>query len=274
MSDFGAPTRRRSDRMVAVLELLETRGHLSVSSLAGLLGTSPGTVRRDLARLEQQGLLVRTHGGAGPAVGGGEVPVRLRGAHQQHTKARIAAVAATLVPPGRQTVGLTGGSTTAEVVRALRTRSDLTIVTNSLSIGLHAAEHGQTRVLIGGGMLRSSSLELVGQLAESTLRTVGIDVAVVGADGVSLSGGLTTHDPSEARINRTMIQRARHVILVVDHTKLGRSTGAHITTLADVDVVVTDSAASEASLDDLRGSGVDVRVVPGRATPGLVDNPA
>lgn len=267
MSGFGVPSRKRSDRIVALLELLDRHGHVPIASVARSLGTSEATIRRDVALLAAQGLLRRSHGAVARVRDGLEVPVALRDGRNHANKVRIAAVTAAMVPTGRHTVGLTGGTTTAEVVLALATRPDLTIVTNSLSIGMRAAEHGGARVLIGGGVLRPHSLELVGQLAESAVRLVQIDTAVVGADGISAAGGLTTHDETEARANHAMIEQATRVVAVADSSKVGHATPARLAELAEIDVLVTDSAAAPEELERIRAAGVDVRVVPVADTP-------
>jgi len=227
--------------MLAMLALLQENGQMSLSSLATELGTSEATIRRDVAVLASQGLLDRTHGGARPIQGSRELPVRLRDGRNQAAKSRIAAAAAKLVPEGKHAIGLSGGTTAAEVLRALHHRTDLTIITNSLSIGLEAAEQGQGRVLIAGGVLRSNSLELVGSLAEATLRLVNVGTALVGVDGLSSSGGLTTHDDIEARTNHTMIERAQRVIAVADASKIGHVTLAKMADLSEIDILVTDS---------------------------------
>ncbi len=117
---------------------------------------------------------------------------------------------------------------------------------------------GQARVLIAGGVLRSSSLELVGSLAESTMKLVNVGTAVVGVDGVSASGGLTTHDEIEARTNYAMIERAQRVIVAVDSTKLGHVTLAKMADITDFHVLVTDSGAPEDELQAFRDAGVEV----------------
>ena len=168
---------------------------------------------------------------------------------------------ATLIPAGKHAIGLTGGTTTAEVLRALKHRDDLTIITNSLSIGLEAAEQGQSRVLIAGGVLRSSSLELVGSLAETTMKLVNVGTAVVGADGITVDGGLTTHDEVEARTNHFMIERAQRVIAAIDSSKIGLVTLAKMVDLKDIDLLVTDSGATDEQLRRIRAAGVEVHVV-------------
>ncbi len=258
----GTSAHKRSDRMVALLAMLSDNGPLPLSHLAEALGASAATIRRDVALLAAQGLLERTHGGARP-VKGRELPVRLRDGRDQDAKRRIAGAVAGLIPTGRHAIGLTGGTTTAEVVRALHHRDDLTIITNSISIGLEAAEQGQARVLIAGGVLRPRSLELVGSLAESTMKLVNVGTAVVGADGLSAAGGLTTHDEIEARTNYAMIERADLVIAAVDSTKIGRTTLARMADITEIDALVTDAGASKDELRRIRAAGVDVHVVEG-----------
>ena len=255
------PSHKRSDRMVELLALLNEKGHLSLSSLAEALDASAATIRRDVAVLAAQGLLERTHGGARPAKDNHELPVRLRDGRHQEAKRRIAAHVASLIPQGKHAIGLTGGTTTAEVLRALRHSDNLTSLTNSLSIGLEAAEQGQGRVLIAGGVLRPSSLELVGSLAESTFNHVNIGTAVVGADGLSADGGLTTHDEIEARTNAAMIARAQRVIAACDSSKIGATTLAKMIDLGDLDILVTDSDIAPDQLAAIRATGVDVQIV-------------
>lgn len=249
--------------MVALLALLNEQGQLSLAHLADALDASAATIRRDVALLASQGLLERTHGGARPVKGNRELPVRLRDGRNQQAKRRIARTVASLIPLGKHAIGLTGGTTTAEVLRSLRHRDDLTIITNSISIGLEAAEQGQARVLIAGGVLRSSSLELVGSLAESTLKLVNVGTAIIGADGVTARGGLTTHDEIEARTNYAMIERAQRVIVAIDSSKIGHMTLAKMADISEVQVLVTDSGAPHDEVQRLRDAGVEVYVVDG-----------
>ena len=248
--------------MVALLGLLDAQGHMALGGLARELCVSEATVRRDVATLAAQGLLERTHGGARPNRGNRELPVRLRDGRNQLVKARIATAAAAEIPPGKHAIALTGGTTTAEVVRALANRNDLTMITNSLSVGMLAADQGQSRVLIAGGVLRPNSLELVGQLAEATLRLVNIGTAMVGADGVSAAGGLTTHDETEARTNHTMIERAQRVVAVVDSSKVGTITLARMADLGEIDMLITDAGVDPTELEKIRAAGVEVQLVP------------
>ena len=155
---------RQADRLSAVLERLSGNGSVGVDELARELEVSAATVRRDLQLLEEQRLLSRTHGGA---VAHGvlyELPLRYRGARHEHEKRRIAAVAAARVVDG-SAIGLTGGTTTTEVARALAERRRLTVVTNSLNIASELAVRPNLKLVVTGGVARSESYELVGPLA-------------------------------------------------------------------------------------------------------------
>ncbi|WP_420177066.1 DeoR/GlpR family DNA-binding transcription regulator [Luteococcus sp. OSA5] len=247
--------------MVAILAALAERGQLQLSDLARELEASPATIRRDVSALASQGLLTRTHGGIKAMGQAEELPVSLRDGHHRASKRAIAREVVGLLPSGRHAIALTGGTTTTEVLRALHQRHDLTIITNSVGLALEAAAQGQSRVLIAGGILRPNSLELVGTLAEATFRQINVGTAIVGSDGVSLDGGLTTHDETEANTNHTMIERAHRVIAVCDGSKVGRKTLARLATMDEVDVLVTDSSADPDELQQIRRRGVDVRVV-------------
>lgn len=259
---------KRSDRLVAILDAVERHQELRLSDLATQLGASPATIRRDVSSLAEQALVVRTHGGVRAVGTSSEIPVNLRDGHNRDAKKAIAEAVVSLLPPGRQAIALTGGTTTAEVLRLLHHRRDLTIITNSVSLALEAASQGQSRVLIAGGILRPNSLELVGSLAEATFRQINVGTAIVGSDGVSLSGGLTTHDEVEAHTNQTMVERAQRVIAVADGSKVGRITLARLATLDEVDELVTDSTADPDEVARIREHGVRVHLVDaGETTP-------
>jgi DeoR family transcriptional regulator, aga operon transcriptional repressor len=238
-----------------ILERLAQSGSVAVGPLAQDLGVSSATVRRDLELLDLQRLLTRTHGGA---VARGllfELPLRYKAAHHQEEKLRIARAAAEHVPEGGA-VGLTGGTTTTEVARAIADRPGLTIVTNALNIASELAVRPNLKLVIPGGVARSESYELVGPLAEASLQTLNLNVVFVGVDGIAVGEGLTTHHDVEANTNRLLIDRAQRVVVVADSSKLGRITFARICGLECVDVLITDDKAPASVLEALEHAGV------------------
>jgi DeoR family transcriptional regulator, aga operon transcriptional repressor len=251
---------RQTDRLVTILERLAENGGVGVTDLARELATSPATVRRDLRLLEQQRLLSRTHGGA---VAHGvlyELPLRYRGARHGEEKLRIASAAAERVQEG-MAVGLTGGTTTTEVARALSEMRRLTIVTNSLSIAAELAVRPNLKLVVTGGVARPESYELIGPLAEATLSGVNLDLAIVGVDGISAAAGLTTHHETEASTNRALIARADRRIVVADSSKIGRAAFARIVGVDTVEELITDVKADADELARLGEAGVAVTTV-------------
>jgi DeoR family transcriptional regulator, aga operon transcriptional repressor len=251
---------RQSDRFNHIIRQLSTHGSVGVGDLVDAMGVSAATIRRDLALLEQQRLLARTHGGA---VAHGvlyELPLRYRSAERQEEKTRIARAAAARVADGAA-VGMTGGTTTTEVARVLSDRRRLTVVTNSLSIASELAVRPNLKLVVTGGVARPESYELVGPLAEGALATLNLDVALVGVDGISVGEGFTTHHEVEAHTNHALIQRARRVIVVADSSKIGQVAFARICALHEVDELISDADAGPGEVEAIRSAGLDVTLV-------------
>jgi len=251
---------RQAERMSAILERLSTFGSLSVTEIGADLGVSPATVRRDLLLLEQQRLLARTHGGAVAQGVHYELPLRYKGARHQGEKLRIAREAATRVADGTA-VGLTGGTTTTEVARALVDRQRLTIVTNALNIAAEVAIRPNLKLVVTGGVARPESYELVGPVAEASLAGLNLDLAILGVDGISRDAGLTTHHEVEAHTNRAMIDRARGVVVVADASKIGRVAFARICEIERVHELITDTGVDPEVVAAFTEAGVRVTAV-------------
>ena len=251
---------RQSDRLDHIIKELSSQGSVGVGDLVDAIGVSAATIRRDLALLEQQRLLARTHGGA---VAHGvlyELPLRYRSANRQEEKSRIARAAAARVAEGAA-IGMTGGTTTTEVARALTDRRRLTVVTNSLSIASELAVRPNLKLVVTGGVARPESYELVGPLAEGVLATLNLDLVLVGVDGISVEQGFTTHHEDEAHTNLALIERARRVIVVADSSKLGQVAFARICRLDEVDELISDTDASPSQVEAIRAAGLDVTLV-------------
>jgi len=249
---------RQQDRLGLILERLSSHSSVDVAELAGELGVSQASVRRDLQLLESQQLLTRTHGGAVASGVLYELPMRYRGGQRHEEKRAIARVAASLLDPGTASVGLNGGSTTTEVARALASYTGLRVVTNALNIAAELAVRSNIELVVCGGSARSESYELVGPLAELTLANINLDVAFIGVDGVTGAAGLTTHHEVEAQTNRSLLRSAARVIVVADSAKIGRRGFARISELSAVDDLVTDAAATDAQVAELERAGVKV----------------
>ncbi|MEV5343489.1 DeoR/GlpR family DNA-binding transcription regulator [Streptomyces sp. NPDC052676] len=259
----------RDARWKALLELLVERGRLDVEEAAAELAVSAATIRRDFDQLAEQQMLVRTRGGAVVHGVSYELPLRYKTARRASEKQRIAKAVAELIAPG-EAVGLTGGTTTTEVARALAVRGDLgsgsgspalTVVTNALNIANELAVRPQFKIVVTGGVARAQSYELIGPLADGVLGQVTLDVAVLGVVALDVVHGAAAHDEAEAAINRLLCERAERVVVAADSSKLGRRAFARICGTEAVDTLVTDTAADEAVVRRFEEAGVRVLAV-------------
>ncbi|MFE3636734.1 DeoR/GlpR family DNA-binding transcription regulator [Streptomyces cellostaticus] len=257
----------RDARWKALLELLVERGRLEVEEVAAELGVSAATIRRDLDQLAEQQMLVRTRGGAVVHGVSYELPLRYKTARRASEKQRIAKAVADLVAPG-EAVGLTGGTTTTEVARALAVRGDLgadspalTVVTNALNIANELAVRPQFKIVVTGGVARPQSYELVGPLADGVLGQITLDVAVLGVVAFDVTHGAAAHDEAEAAINRLLCERAERVVVAADSSKLGRRAFARICAAGQVDTLVTDTAVAAETAHRFEEAGIRVLAV-------------
>lgn len=235
-------------RQELILDAVRTHGGVRVADLVERLGVSEMTVRRDIGELSRRGLVARVHGGAAAIGRTSEEPgFAAKSGLRPDAKRAIARAAADLVPDGAS-VGLSAGTTTAEVARELRDVSDLTVVTNSPRVAdlLHdPTDHSRTVILSGG--TRTPSDALVGPVARAGLRGLHVDVLFLGVHGLDASAGLSTPNLTEADTNRALMDCAARVVVVADASKWGVVGLTSFAALSAVDVLVTDDALDPAA---------------------------
>jgi DeoR family fructose operon transcriptional repressor len=244
------------ERRQHLVDLARTEGRLDVASVAADLDVTPETIRRDLTDLERRGLLRRVHGGAIPAERfRTEQAVTERAGRMTAEKRRIAARALDLVPE-RGTVLLDAGTTTGELAAGFPDR-ELTVVTNALPIATILADRPRLTVHVLGGRLRPRTLANVDGTALRALEDLRVDRAFVATNGVT-GRGLSTHDHAEAQVKAAMIEAARDVVLLVDHTKLGDDQLVRYARLEQVDVLITDTGVDDDLVTELEAAGPKV----------------
>lgn len=232
---------------------LERDGFASVSELAEILGVSDMTVRRDLRRLERDGLLHVVHGGARRHNGG---DFRSRGRAQAGPKRRIGETAAGLLDPD-EVVLFDAGTTALEVAQALPSPFHGYVITHSVPVLRGLVDRPDVRVNCLGGDLNPASQALVGPTTMENLHKVSARTAVLGAAAVDERGLYVAQD-IERSAKLGFIERADRVVLVADHTKLDRSAALLLAPLDVVDVVVTDRPVPAPVAQALRAAGVEV----------------
>ncbi len=232
-----------SQRRAAILSKVEETGAVRVSDLVEQLGVSDMTVRRDIERLDADGLLERVHGGALALLprATDEPGFSAKSSLMTAEKHAIALAAARLVEPGA-TIGISAGTTTFEFARAIRNVPHLTVVTNSVPVAqlLHESGGGSHVVVLTGGV-RTPSDALVGPVAVSALQGLHVDRLFLGAHGIDRNAGLTTPNLVEAETNRAMVRASRSVCVLADHTKVGIIGLSTFMALGEVDTLITDA---------------------------------
>lgn len=265
------PGRKRlpAGRKVALAARLAEMGQASVAQLADEFGVSADTIRRDLDRLDADGVVVRTHGGA-MSVGVASMPdtgldVRLR----LHTRAKesIATAAAGLIGNGTSLL-VNAGTTTLAFARALREHRDLTVATNSLRLPGEIHPAALRSLYLFGGPVWFNSQATVGPLRVAGAggeRSIRADVAVIGVGAIDPTDGYSTSQINEAETMGAMMDRAARVIVLADHTKFDRCLFAQVAPLERADVLVTDAEPDAPLREALEAAEVEIIVASHRA---------
>lgn len=256
--------RNRADQ---ILRELRQKGNVSLDELIAGLGASAASVRRDLAKLEEKGLVRRTHGGATLVEPLLYEPFRYdslfknREQHRTAEKRRIGLAAAELIQEN-ETVGFTAGTTATHVARNLRNRHNIRVITNAINIAMELSNCSGLKTFVTGGFVQwAGSFSLVGHAAITSLTDVYMDRVFVSVCGVDLSRGITVIEPEEALTFRTMIQQSKQTVVVADSSKIGIVTPALICPIANVHVLVTDTRATDKMVAPFLERGIEVKRV-------------
>jgi DeoR family fructose operon transcriptional repressor len=250
------------ERQQAMAVLVGQRGRLSVTAAAEQFRVTTETVRRDLAVLERAGMLRRVHGGAVPvsAVALVELGLGERTGRLAEQKARIATAALEFLPGEMGSILLDGGTTTAALAEQLPTDRQLLVVTDAVPIAARLANAPGVTVHMLGGRVRGVTQCAVGEEAIRKLDDLRVDVAFLGANGITAHHGFTTPDEAEASVKRAMTRAGQRVVVLADSTKLDRETLVRFAAPEDVDVLVTDDGADRNTLAALETCGIEVVV--------------
>lgn len=249
------------ERLERILALIQEQGRISVAELSDRFGVSAVTIRNDLATLEQQERLMRTHGGAvANPMAGMEPAFALRQKLHPTEKERIGRAAAELVHDG-DAIALDASTTAWQVARHLKDRRELTVVTNGLFIALEFLDSPNVTVVMPGGTLRTASASLVGDLGACILESYHVQRGFFGARGLTLEEGLTDINQYEVELKRRMVERSKEVIAIVDASKWGQVAFAAFAFLGQVDRIIADAAAPAEMVAALRKRGIEVTLV-------------
>ncbi|HTW61319.1 MAG TPA: DeoR/GlpR family DNA-binding transcription regulator [Terracidiphilus sp.] len=252
---------RRSEQIV---KHLLSSGTATIEELLEVAGSSAPSIRRDLARLENRGLIRRTHGGAELAEPLLYEPFRYDSSflarEQRHAseKRRIGLAAAEMIREG-ETVGLSAGTTTTHIGRSLRHREKIQVVTNAINIGMELCNRTSIRTFLTGGVvLWAWSFALSGNAALNFLDTVYMDKVFLSVTGLDAERGATSLETDEALVYRKMLKQTKEVVIVADSSKLGKVSPAIICPASEIQVLITDTGATADQLAPFERQGTRV----------------
>jgi DeoR/GlpR family transcriptional regulator of sugar metabolism len=244
-------------RRKVIINFLAEHGFVSVAELCQLISVSEMTIRRDLADMEKQGLVQRTRGGATITESAFfQISFKAKLTQFVEEKGRIGQAAAAMVRDG-DVVILDSGSTTLQVAKHLKDKR-ITVVTNALSIASELLDCPQIEIHVAGGLLKKLPVNLIGPQTTNFFRKVRADKLFLGVEGVDVNGGLTVPDVLEAPVKQAMIGSAKQIIVVADHSKLGRNNLSTILPLAKADFLITGREAAAETVERL---GEHIKVI-------------
>lgn len=246
------------ERHREILRRLEAFGAARVTDLARDLEVTEETIRRDLERLDREGLLLRIHGGAVPIQRGRDVSFDVRRTANHEAKEAMARTALEHIAEG-DVIAFDASSTVHELVRLLPDMN-VTVVTNALPATVRLWGLSRVRVVSTGGMLDGPSRSWVGSFAELALERLNINKLFLSSKGVDLERGLSEVDDAQARVKRRMLDLAEQAYLLVDSSKLGGRSVVHLGSLDEIDVLITDDGVSAEWQAALRAANCTVEI--------------
>lgn len=227
-------------RHTHLLDVVRSHGPQTIEALAERFGVTLQTVRRDVQRLAEAGLLSRFHGGVRlPGSTTENIAYRQRQAMESEAKTRIAKAIAQRVPNGCSLI-LNIGTTIEAVARELLQHRGLRVITNNLHVAGLLSANPDCEVIVAGGQVRGSDQGIVGEATVDFMRQFKVDIGLIGISGIEADGTLRDFDYREVKVARTIIDQSREVWLAADRSKFNRPAMVELARLDDVDVLFTD----------------------------------
>lgn len=228
-------------RQINLLDTVRQRGTATVEELAEMLGVTLQTVRRDVQRLADEGLLARFHGGVRvPSSTTENIGYVQRASLHAEGKARIARAVAARVPNDCSLI-LNVGTTTEAIAQALMRHTGLRVITNNLNVATILSGNPACEVIVAGGSVRARDRAIVGEATIDFIRQFKVDIALIGVSSIEADGSLRDFDLREVKVAQTIIAQAREVWLAADASKFNRPAMIQLGTLSDIDRLFTDA---------------------------------
>lgn len=249
-------------RQHAIVEAVRQHGSASIEVLASRFDVTLQTVRRDVQRLAEAGLLARFHGGVRIPVSTTENETYMRRqAMQASGKQRIARAVAARIPNGCSVI-LNIGTTTEAIAQELLNHKGLRVITNNLNVAATLSANEDCEVIVAGGVVRAVDRGITGEATVDFIRQFKVDIGLIGISGIEEDGTLRDFDFREVKVAKAIIANSRQVWLCADTTKFSRAAMVELGRLDDLDVVFTDITPPPLFTDLMANAGVECVVAP------------
>src|ERR1700722_8143770 len=251
-----------NQRSEKIIKFLLQTGTATLEQILDVAGSSAPSIRRDLARLEGRGLIRRTHGGAELVEPLLYEPFRFDSSflarEQRHAaEKRLIGLAASELVQAGDTIGLSAGTTTTHIGRSLRHRDKIQVITNAINIGMELCNQPGVRTYLTGGVVPWAwSFSLTSNAALNFLDDVYLDKVFLSVTGLDTERGATTLETDEALVLRKMCKQAKQVIVTADSSKLGKVSPAFVCPANEIQMLITDTGATNEMLAPFERQGV------------------
>lgn len=248
----------KEERHAVIMDMLMQQNSILVTDLSDKLQVSSVTIRKDLTELEKAKKLYRSHGRAiliSPFINNRNVNVKEKICIDE--KRLIGKVAASMIMHD-DSIMIASGTTVHALARNINADHKLTVVSASLQVSEILAGQDNIEIIQLGGILRHSSLSVVGSYAGSILSNFFCSKLFLGVDGIDLDFGITTTDMREANLNKQMMKAAQKTIVLADSTKFGRRGFSKIADMEDVDLIITDSHVKPSLVKRIEEMGIEI----------------
>lgn len=250
------------ERLAAIVKIVEEEERIDVIKLSQYFNVTGATIRNDLKELEQRNLIMRTHGGAlrksQDNISSAHDPsYHKRIVENKDSKELIGREVAKLIQENENLI-IDDGSTNLQVAKYLPTDKTITIITNGLNICDELVNHPNTSVIVAGGALNKVDMSFYGRIAEDVVMRYHVDKAILGVSGLSLEAGITAPSEEKAELKKLMIDNCKELIVVADHTKLGKASLITVCPIDKITTLVTDSSEPKDFLDKIKKAGIEV----------------
>lgn len=246
------------ERLEIIKEIAIKEKKVYVSKLSKEFEVTEETIRRDLEKLELQGVVTRSYGGAILNVDktNEDVPFYKRSRTNIESKQYIALKAIEFVK-GSSTIVADCSSTVFEALKLIRNRNDVTVITNSVEV-LQELNQSELNIISTGGGLDQRTLSLQGPITQNAINNYNVDIAFVSCKGMDINKGILDSNETEAEIKRSMIKQSNKVILLVDHSKYDKTSFVKLFDYEDIDYLITDIEPNEEWINLLHANNVEV----------------